>query len=92
MAKKFLGLAPAKSKFYWGWGWGGGQFTREEECRVLCCESGDSWGPPLLHTQSLGEVGGDRREALNYIHGLYNYTVRFPLVVGFKGALSNFKF
>lgn len=40
--------------------------------------------------RNLGEVGGDRREALNYIHGLYNYTFRFPLVVGFKGASSNF--
>lgn len=44
------------------------------------------------HTQSLREVGGDRREAPNYIHGLCNYTFRFPLVVGFKEALSNFNF
>lgn len=44
------------------------------------------------HTQSLKEVGGDRREAPNYIHGLCNYTFRFPLVVGFKEALSNFNF
>ena len=44
------------------------------------------------HTQSLREVGGDRREAPNYIHGLCNYTFRFPLVVGFKEALRNFNF
>lgn len=44
-------------------------------------------------TQGLGEVGGDRREAPNYIRGLCNnYTFRFPLVVGFKEALSNFNF
>lgn len=49
--------------------------------------------PPFFpQPQSLGEVGGDRREALNYIHGLYNYTFKFPLVVGFKRALSNFDF
>lgn len=86
MDKKFWGLAPAGSKCYFG-----GQFIKAGEWKVLCCESGDS-RDPLLHTQSLGEVGGDRREALNYIHGLYNYIFRFPLVVGFKGALSNFNF
>lgn len=88
MDKKLRGLAPAGSKYYFL-----GKFIRAGECRMSCHESGNSQDPlPPSHTQSLGEMGGVLREAPNYIHGLYNYTFRFSLVVGFKGALSNFNF
>ena len=82
-------MAPDRSKSYFL-----RKFIRAGECGALLGESGGSQEPPstFSQTQSLGEVGGNRKEAPNYTHRLYNYNVTFPLVAGFKEALSNFVF